>query len=251
MPGMPPPGMLPPFGMGMPPPGMPPGFAPRLPENMNQPPMFDQNVRPEGGHMEKPLEVNQPVDGEFGPSQGPVPVWGEPGSRFPRPNGPNPVFDGPRQGFDGPRPGFDGPMHRFDGPRPGFGGHPPWNQQRARFPINKHGTDKDHDSDGPMNEGKRDPTQGSSDSGQNPAALSWRNNPALIDKEDSLKQDSRPKGDSMERQETFPEDRTRERDDRERGRDRGRPWDRDRDRSDRGGRGNFDFFIFAKSRTRA
>ena len=121
MPGLPPPGMMPPFGMGMPPPGVPPGFTPRLPENVNRPPNFDQGLRPDGS-----LAKEIPSDAL---KEGPRSVVGDPTNHFTRPRGPRPDLDGPKPGFDGPgrdfdgpRPGFRGPPPGFDGPRPDFDG---------------------------------------------------------------------------------------------------------------------------------
>ena len=266
MPGMPPPGMLPPFGMGIPPPGMPPGFVPPIPENLSQPPIFEQSIRPDGVHLEKLPDGSPKVkEGEFVPNQGQLPGWGEPGSRFPRPNGPDPAFegprpgfdgprhafDGPRHGFDGPRHGFDGPRHGFDGPRHGFDGHrprfdgprpdfdgprpgfrgpPPWAQQRPRFPNNRRGSDAG--SDGPTNE-KREQPPGGLEPDQEPPASSWKTEMFSRKNDDAMKGEAHGKdGESSE----GGEGTGRDREERDRGRDRGRPWDRDRDR-DRGGRG--------------
>ena len=151
VPGLPPPGIMPPFGMGIPPPGMPPGLPPRMPENINPRPMFDQRLRPDVGKIEKSQDDGpQMKDGETRQNQGHLNVVTEPDRRFPGPaaveQGPNiprpgfpgnrpvfdgmrPRFDGPRPGFDGVRPGFEGPRREFDGlrprldgPRPGYDG---------------------------------------------------------------------------------------------------------------------------------
>lgn len=265
VPGLPPPGMMPPFGMNIPPPCMPPGLAPPMPENIKQQPIFDQRMRSDGGTVEKSHDgVPHMKDSDIRQNQGQLPGSDEPDNRFPganipdkglhiprpafggnRPgfNGMRPRFDGARPGFDVLRPGFEGPRREFDGhrprldvPRPGFGGPPPWGQHRPRFPIGKHGSDREHESESPSTEIKELSREGG-ESSQSDSLLRWKSNSSFGDKDDGCKQDSQGKSSEKADGEAAAEDRIRDKEDRDRGRDRGRPWDRERDRGDRGGRG--------------
>ena len=269
VPGLPPPGIMPPFGMGIPPPCMPPGLAPPMPENIKPQPMFDQRIRPDGGTVETSHDVVPHMkDSDIRQNQGQLPVSDEPDNRFqgpnipdqglhiPRPgfvgnrpgfNGMRPRLDGARPGFDGLRPGFEGPRREFDGhrprldgPRPGFGGPPPWGQHRPRFPIGKHGSDREHESEGHATEIKELDRE-SDEPSQNQSPLRWKSNSSFSDKDDGSKREPQGKNSDKADSDAAADDRMREKEDRDRGRDRGRPWDRERDRGDRGGRGKTSF----------